>query len=160
MYIEIVCRSCGKSLRVDFTNNEYNVDRCPKCGDYLSFSDVSRIRAMTEPFYTNVNKLNSVNVCGIHMEENYAAETARRADDLFLSDMEHLNEIYRSASPDVQNRLASFIDQFYLLVNSDARTANIAKLDASLENLHKLFINNVDAKYKETARILGSEQED
>lgn len=160
MYIEIKCRSCGKSFRVDFTSSEYNVDRCPKCGERFSFSDVSRIRAITEPFYTNVNKLNSVNVCGIHMEENCAVGTARMADDLFSSDMEHLNEIYRSASPEVQNRLASLIDQFYLLVNSDARTANIAKLDASLENLHKLFMNNIDAKHKETAWILGIEQED
>lgn len=160
MYIEIKCRSCGKSFRVDFTSSEYNVDRCPKCGERFSFSDVSRIRAITEPFYTNVNKLNSVNVCGIHMEENCAVGAARMADDLFSSDMEYLNEIYRSASPEVQNRLASLIDQFYLLVNSDARTANIAKLDASLEKLHKLFMNNIDAKHKETARILGLEQED
>ena len=160
MHIEMKCRSCSKSFRVDFTSNEYDVDRCPKCGDYLSCSDVARIRAITEPFYINVNKLDSVNVCGIYMEENCAAGTARIADDLFSSDMEHLSEIYQSVSPEVQSRLASLIDQFYLLVNSDARAANIARLDTSLENLHKLFMNNVDAKHKETAKILGLEQED
>ena len=62
MYIEIKCRSCGKSFCVDFSSNEYDVDRCPKCGVHLSSSDVSRIRAITEPLYINVNKLNSVNV--------------------------------------------------------------------------------------------------
>lgn len=158
MYIEIKCRSCGKSFCVDFSSNEYDVDRCPKCGVHLSSSDVSRIRAITEPLYINVNKLNSVKVCGVHMEEGCAAGTAEMANDLFLSDMEHLNEIYHSASPEVQNRLASLIDQFYLLVNNDARTANAAKLDASLENLHKLFMNKVDAKYKETAQILELDQ--
>lgn len=94
------------------------------------------------------------------MEEGCAAGTAKMANDLFLSDMEHLNEIYHSASPEVQNRLASLIDQFYLLVNRDTRTANIAKLDASLENLRKLFMNKVDAKNKEIAQILELDQGD
>ena len=57
MYIELKCRSCGKDFRVDFTSNEYDVDNCPKCVSNLSFSDVARIRAITEPFYTNAAEL-------------------------------------------------------------------------------------------------------
>lgn len=88
MYIELKCRSCGKDFRVDFTSNEYDVDKCPKCGSYLSFSDVTRIRAITDPFYTNVSRIDSVSVCGIHTEENCAAGTAIIAADLFSSDIE------------------------------------------------------------------------
>ena len=69
MYIELKCRSCGKDFRVDFTSNEYDVDKCPKCGSYLSFSDVTRIRAITDPFYTNVSRIDSVSVCGIHDDD-------------------------------------------------------------------------------------------
>ena len=94
MYIELKCRSCGKAFRVDFTNNEYGVDKCPKCGSHLSFSDVARIRAITESFYTNVSRTDSVSVYGIHTEENCTAGTAIIAADLFSSDMEHLNEVY------------------------------------------------------------------
>lgn len=35
MYIELKCRSCGKAFHVDFTNNEYDVDKCPKCRSHL-----------------------------------------------------------------------------------------------------------------------------
>ena len=159
MYIELKCRSCGKVFRVDFTTNEYDVDRCPKCGSYLSYSDVTRIRAITEPFYTNVSRTDSVSVCGIHTEENCTAGTAIIAADLFSSDMERLNEVYRSASPDVQSKLAALIDKFYLLINSDARDGNIDKLDLTLDNLRALFMDKVNENHKEMAQVLGLAQE-
>lgn len=56
MYIELKCRSCGKAVRLDFTSNEYDADKCPKCGSDLGFSDVTQIRAITEPFYTDVSR--------------------------------------------------------------------------------------------------------
>ena len=160
MYIELKCRSCGKAFRVDFTSNEYDVDKCPKCGSYLSFSDVSRIRAITEPFYTNVSRTDSVNICGIHMEEKCAAGTTIIADDLFSSDMEYLNEVYHSASPEVQRRLAALIDKFYLLVNSDAQDGNIDKLDLTLDKLRALFMDKVNENHKEMAQVLGLAQEE
>lgn len=160
MYIELKCRSCGKAFRVDFTSNEYDVDKCPECGSYLSFSDVTRIRAITEPFYTNVSRTDSVSVCGIHTEENCAAGTAIIAADLFSSDMEHLNEVYRSASPEVQSKLAALMDKFYLLVNSDARDGNIDKLDLTLGSLRAFFLDKVNENHKETVQMLGLAQED
>lgn len=160
MYIELKCRSCGQAFRVDFTSNEYDVDKCPKCGSYLSYSDVTRIRAITEPFYTNVSRIDSVSVCGIHTEENCAAGTAIIAEDLFSSDMEHLNEVYRSASPEVQNKLAALIDKFYLLVNSDAQDGNIDKLNLTLDNLRALFLEKVNKNHKEMAQIIGLAQEE
>ena len=160
MYIELKCRSCGKAFRVDFTNNEYDVDKCPKCGSYLTFSDVTRIRAITEPFYTNVSRIDSVSVCGIHTEESCAAGTAIIAADLFSSDMEYLNEVYRSASPEVQSKLAALIDKFYLLVNSDARDGNIDKLDLTLDNLRALFLERVNENHTEMAQMLGLAQEE
>ena len=62
MYIELKCRSCGKDFRVDFTSNEYDVDKCPKCRSHLIFSDVARIKAITEPFYTNVSRTDGASV--------------------------------------------------------------------------------------------------
>ena len=62
MYIELKCRSCGKAFHVDFTNNEYDVDKCPKCRSHLIFSDVARIKAITEPFYTNVSRTDGASV--------------------------------------------------------------------------------------------------
>lgn len=159
MYIELKCRSCGRAFRVDFTNDKYDVDKCPKCGSHLSFSDVTRIRAITEPFYTNVSRTDSVSACGIHTEENCAVGTAIIAADLFSSDMEHLNEVYRSASPEVQNKLAALIDKFYLLINSDAQDGNIDKLDLTLDSLRTLFLEKVNEHHKEMAQILGLAQE-
>lgn len=159
MYIELKCRSCGKDFRVDFTSNEYDVDKCPKCGSYLSFSDVTRIRAITDLFYTNVSRIDSVSVCGIHTAENCAAGTAIIAADLFSSDIEQLNEVYQSSSPEVKSKLAALIDKFYLLVNSDAQDGNIDKLDLTLDSLRALFLEKVNENHKEMAHILGLAQE-
>lgn len=159
MYIELKCRSCGKDFRVDFTSNEYDVDKCPKCGSYLSFSDVTRIRAITDPFYTNVSRIDSVSVCGIHTEENCAAGTAIIAADLFSSDIEQLNEVYQSSSPEVKGKLAALIYKFYLLVNSDAQDGNIDKLDLTLDSLRALFLEKANENHKEMAHILGLAQE-
>lgn len=159
MYIELKCRSCGKVFRVDFTNNEYDVGKCPKCGNHLSFSDVTRIRAITEPFYTNVSRIHSVSVCGIHTEENCAAGSAVIAADCFFTDMEYLNEEYRAASLEVQNILAALIDKFYLLVSSDAQNGNIDKLNLTLDSLNTLFLKKVNEGHKEMAQILGFAQE-
>ena len=73
--------------------------------------------------------------------------------------MEHLNEVYRSASPEVQSKLAALIDKFYLLVNSDAQDGNIDKLDLTLDSLHTLFLEKVNENHKEMAQILGLAQE-
>ncbi len=160
MYIELKCRSCGRAFRVDFTNNEYDVDKCPKCGSHFSFNDVARISAITEPFYTNISRTDSVNVCGIHTEENCAVGTAIIATDLFSSDMEHLNEVYRSASPEVQSRLAALIDKFYLLVNSDAQGGYIDKLNLTLDSLRALFLDKVNENHKEVEQMLSLAQEE
>ena len=75
MYIELKCNSCGKTFRIDFTNNEYNTKKCPKCGRDFNTSDVSRIRTLTETFYTNVGRTGDVQACGIHSEENVAVSS-------------------------------------------------------------------------------------
>lgn len=160
MYIELKCHSCGKAFRVDFTNNEYDADKCPKCGRHLNFSDVTRIRAITESFYTNVGRMGSVSVCGIHAEENCADGTAIVAADLFSSDMEHLNEVYQSSSPEVKSKLAALIDKLYLLVNSDAQGGNVDKLDLTLDSLRALFLERVNENHKKMAQMLGIEQEE
>lgn len=51
MYIELKCRSCGKDFRVDFTSNEYDVDKCPKCGSYLSFCRGWKVYTVYRPSY-------------------------------------------------------------------------------------------------------------
>lgn len=43
MYIELKCRSCGKAFRVDFTSNEYDVDKCPKCGSYAQKGNIDKL---------------------------------------------------------------------------------------------------------------------
>ena len=112
MYIELKCNSCGKTFRIDFTNHEYTTGKCPKCGRDFNAGDVSRVRTLTETFYTNVGRTSDVQVCGIHSEENVAVGTAIISGDLFSSDVEHLNEVYHAASPAVQTKLATLMDKF------------------------------------------------
>lgn len=157
MYIELMCRTCKKTFRVDFSNQEYDVHECPHCACSLNYSDVTRVRAITEPFYTNVGRLDSIGVCGIHIEENRAVGTAIIADNLFSLDMTYLDEIYRSASPEVQSKLAALIDVFYLLVNRDSQDGNVECLDVVLETLDNLFKDKVNEKHKKTAQMLGLE---
>ena len=92
-------------------------------------------------------------VCGIHTEENCAEGTAIIAADLFSSDMEHLNEVYQSSSPEVKRKLPGLIDKFYLLVNSEAQSGNIDKLDLTLDSLRALFLEKLTLP---TALAVGS----
>ena len=160
MYIELKCNSCGKSFRIDFTKNEYDTTKCPKCGKTFNSGDVSRIRTLTETFYTNVGRTSDIQVCGIHTEENTAIGTAIISGDLFSSDMEHLNEVYHAASPAVQSKLAALMDKFYLLVNSDAQSEKLEKLDATLAQLRTLFMDRVNATHQEMKQALDVNQED
>ena len=160
MYIELKCNSCGKTFRIDFTSNEYDTTKCPKCGKVFNSGEVARIRTLTETFYTNVGRTNDVQVYGIHTEENTAAVTAIISTDLFSSDMEYLNEIYHAASPAVQSKLAALMDKFYLLVNGDAKSENLEKLDATLAQLRTLFIERVNATHQEMKQALDIDQED
>lgn len=154
MYIELKCTSCGKSFRVDFTKNEFDINSCPKCGYQISFSDVSRIRAMTEPFYTNISKTSDVTVCGIH------SEGAATAANLFFADLEHLDNIYRTSSPEVQIQLADLIDKIYLLVNHDTRPENSDKLALTLDRLQALFWDNVNKRNAKMEQLLSATQEE
>lgn len=154
MYIELKCTSCGKSFRVYFAKDEFDIDRCPKCGHQVSFSDVARIRAMTEPFYTNVSKVSNVSVCGIHSEESVTAA------NLFFADLEHLDNIYRASSPKVQIQLADLIDKIYLLVNHDSRPENSDKLALTLDRLQALFWDNVNKRNAKMEQLLSATQEE
>ena len=160
MYIELKCTSCGKSFRVDFTKNEFDINSCPKCGYQISFSDVSRIRAMTEPFYTNISKTSDVTVCGIHSEGAVTAEAAITAANLFFADMERLDKIYRSSSPEVQIQLANLIDKFYILVNSDAIAENSDNLALTLERMEALFWEHLNRRQAEMEQLLNPTQEE
>lgn len=160
MYIELKCYSCGKSFRCDFTNSEYETTKCPKCGKPFNSSDVSRIRTLTETFYTNAVRTSDVQVYGVHAEENVAVGTAIISNDLFSADMEHLDKIYRTSSPAVQNKLAALMDKFYLLVNHDAQSENLEKLDETLKQFRVLFMDRVRANQQEMKRILEPDLED
>lgn len=160
MYIELKCNSCRKTFRIDFIRNEYETAKCPKCGRMFSSGDVSRVRTLTETFYTNVGRTSDVQVCGIHTVENVAVGTAIISGDLFSSDVEHLNEVYHAASPAVQTKLAALMDKFYLLVNSDAQNENLEKLDATLDQLRTLFMERVKATHQEMKQVLDANQED
>ena len=160
MYIELTCNFCEKTFRINFTNNEYNTTKCPKCGKTINSGDVARIRTLTESFYANANRTSTVTICGIHAGANQATGSAIIAGDLFSSDMNHLEEIYNSSSPAVQNKLAALIDKFYLLVNHDAKAEKLDKLDSTLEQLQTIFMERVTAKQKEMAQALGLNPKD
>lgn len=160
MYIVLKCRSCGKTFRIDFTANERGVDKCPKCGSHLSYSDMARITAITAPFYTNISRMDSVSVCGIYADEPRAVGSSIIAADLFSSDMENLNEVYRSSSPEVQSRLAALIDKFHLLVARDVQDGNIDELDLTLDSLRTFFLEKVNERHKQAEQMLSLAQEE
>ena len=109
---------------------------------------------MTEPFYTNVSKVSNVSVCGIHSEESVTAA------NLFFADLEHLDNIYRASSPEVQIQLADLIDKIYLLVNHDSRPENSDKLALTLDRLQALFWDNVNKRNAKMEQLLSATQEE
>lgn len=160
MYIEIKCRSCGKSFRVDFTKDEFSIEKCPKCEAYISLSDVSRIRNITERFYDNVDRLTEIEVRGIYANESRATGSAIMSDDLFDADIECLNTIYRSSPIEIKERLAALVDKFYLLVGHDAQKEDIVRLETTLNQLRDLFMERIKENQAQFEKVLGTETED
>lgn len=156
MYIELKCHSCQQVFRVDFSKDEYSCDRCPKCGAIISSTDVSRLHHLTESFFSDGSRTNSVEVCGLYAN---TSNTAITDADLFSADLEQLSKLYNGASPEVRTRLVALMDQFYLLVNSDVRKNNTNNLDVTLEALRNLFSAKIKKIHDELALDLGIEQE-
>lgn len=160
MYIELKCGSCGKSFRVDFTSEEYNIDKCPKCGSCFTNSDVTRIREITESFFMNVDKIDSVKIYGIHKEEYRIDRTVAVLETLYFDDMKCLDEIYYSSSPEVRCKLEALTDKFYLLINRDAKSGNIDNLNATLEKMNAIFLKKIEDGNAKMEKILGLNQEE
>ena len=157
MYIELKCNSCQQTFRVDFTKDEYTRDKCPKCGSTIPYTDVSRLRHLTDSFAADTSRTASVDVCGIHTDAAVATGTSIIASDLFSADFEQLNKLYSAASPEVKMRLAALIDKFYLLVNSDTQNGDLNRLETTLEELNNLFLTKVQQKHSAMAQSLGIE---
>lgn len=155
MYIELKCRSCQQTFRVDFTKAEYTRDKCPKCGKTIPYTDVSRLRHLTDSFASDASRTTSVDVCGIHADAAVATGTSIIASDLVSADLEQLTKLYNAASPEAKMRLAALIDKFYLLVNSDAQNGDLNRLETTLEELNNLFLTKVQQKHSAMAQSLG-----
>lgn len=159
MYIELKCCSCGKSFRVEFTSEEYNIDKCPKCESRFANSDVTRIREITESFFMNVDKIDSVKIYGIHKTEYRIDRTVAVLGTRYFDDMKCLDEIYYSSSPEVKRKLEALVDKFYLLVNRDAKSENLDSLDATLDKMNAIFLEKIEDGNAKMEKILGLDQE-
>ena len=157
MFIELKCRSCHQTFRLDFAKTEYTCNKCPKCGSTIHYSDVSRLQHLTESFASDASRTTSVDVCGIYAETTVATGTSIIASDLFYADLEQLNKLYSDASPEVKAKLAALMDKFYLLVNSDAKNSDLNRLETTLEQLNNLFLTKVQQKHSAMAQSLGIE---
>lgn len=149
MIVDLKCRSCGKIFHFDFSKKEFDTEQCPWCGKFISLPDTERVRRATESFLLNAPKTFNIDICGIRSSvsersdtfcNNHAYDNSQNyRDKVFQSDLEHLSNLYYSSHPEVQVVLSSLFDKFILLVDSDSKKHNVAKMEATKEELMSLL---------------------
>lgn len=99
--------------------------------------------------------MHNVDLCGVYIDEPLAAGSIVNVEDLFSSDLENLCEIYNSSPSDVKILLASIVDAFYLLINSDARNGEIERLNKTKFYFRELFYKKNTEKNSDAEKLLN-----
>ena len=90
----------------------------------------------------------SVDICGIQTGNVQNEGVASFEMELFSSDIERLKEVFNTASPESQKKLAQLMDKFYLMVYRDTRDSDLANLNLTYEQMQRLFMNRVKRDYQ------------
>lgn len=158
MYIELTCKECGKSFRVVFgSQNEFDLENCPKCGCVISRISNAELYGLTEKIYDFNQHAKDVVINRVHADNEASESDIQLVGDLFHNDIAHLAELFNHSSIEVQKKMAALMDKLYLLTYHDAKGAKIEVLDQTLERLQEVFLKKCEEKHAETGRILGIE---
>lgn len=159
MYIELICQSCKKQFRVPFGTEEFSLKECPLCGIPITHTDEARLYEVTERLSMNVDKLNSVTIDGIYTQDGKCKNTAQMSSTVFYADIDHLSEVFNSATPEVKEQMASLLDTLYLLIYHDSMDGAVDSLDTTRKKLRTIFFEKVDESSKRGLQLLFSTEE-
>ena len=70
------------------------------------------------------------------------------SEEVFLSDLEQLTRLYRTASPEMKEKMGALLDKVYLLVDSAANSDDMEKITAIKEMLDQLFYQDITSRHE------------
>lgn len=146
MYVTLTCRVCHKHFKVAFGEKEFNIQKCPFCGNTILYSDNERVYSITEKIYTNANRFESISIDSIHLGKSTDTQSAKSSGNIFCNDLKELEKVFDQADPEMRDSLTSIVDTLYLLIYHDAKNGALDKINETKQQIRTLFLEKIDSR--------------
>ena len=146
MYVTLTCNMCHQHFQVAFGEKEFNVQKCPLCGNTILYSDNERVYSITEKIYTNANRTESISIDSIHLGKSTDTQSVRSTRNIFYNDLKELEKVFDQADPEMQDSLTSIIDTLYLLIYRNAKDGELDKINETRQQIRTLFLEKIESR--------------
>ncbi len=160
MRMLFTCKKCRKTFPVLLENGELP-ERCPNhaCQEYILNADNELAKDIQTNICNAMERMYSVTLIGMDTAREEICERHQRAENLFETDVNRLLDVFRESSIEVQEIMASVMDEVYLMLYHDANDSRLERLQATQTFIRDAFFKHVENKNAEMNKLLLSDEE-
>lgn len=152
MYIQAVCRNCGRSVSIDYSILDGETAlRCPACNRAICHNDASHLFALIEKYRNAKQMLNGMDITGV-----YDGKGSRVVED----DIGALEMIYHKSDPGIKSQIERIVDQLYVTLYEVIRTGNGTGIAQIAEKMQSIFNWYIEQKNEEVKRFICDDSAD
>ncbi len=159
MIYDLLCCHCDSRFKVSLGKDETFPEFCPHCHTAFELHEVDKLNDFLDKMDSYNERFASVRIVQATESAPDGNEDQSFDNTVFLSDMQHIKELYDYATDDGKALLTSIIDKLYLLMNRDHHGKDETRLSTKwvYELLEQAFLSSIEARNKTVAETLKTD---